>query len=166
MLRKRPVIFLIHGPLLVCSTRLLLSLQHPKASTDQVRSALVKAHETWLIPDRRLNKFVKRQKAGKPMTADDDTVAKGPGHRIRGLFTIKASEPKGAKKSVKEPVVVKPKSPEAAPPKEVKKEEVPETEPKVDELPAVAEDKAAAYVDDNDGSTGGPCAACEGCTIL
>ena len=101
------------------------------------------------------------------MTADDDTtlVSKGPGHRLRGLF--KAADPKPVKKHVPklstgEAVVVKSKSPEAAPPK---KEEVP-AEPVVKEEPAVAEDKSAAYVDDNDGSKGGMCAACEGCMIL
>lgn len=104
------------------------------------------------------------------MTADDDStlVSKGPGHRLRGLFTIKAADPKPVKKHVPklstgEAVVVKAKSPEAAPPK---KEEVPAEPVVAEEPPAVAEDKAAAYVDDNDGSKGGMCAACEGCMIL
>ena len=93
------------------------------------------------------------------MTVDDDNTlaSKGPGHRLKGFFTIKAAVPP----KVAEAVVVK--SPEAAPPKEVK-EEV-EAKPAEPEPEPVVEDKAV-YVDDNDGSKGGPCAACEGCTIL
>ena len=93
------------------------------------------------------------------MTVDDDNTlaSKGPGHRLRGFFTIKAAVPP----KVAEAVVVK--APEAAPPKVVEEEVVKPAEP---EPEPVVEDKAAAYVDDNDGSKGGPCAACEGCTIL
>ena len=98
------------------------------------------------------------------MTLDDDTTlsSKKPGHRIKGFFKALGGS---SARDIKKPEAAK--NPEAAPPKpvEVVKEEpvVAEPEPVV-ELEAA--DKSAAYVDDNDGSKGGPCAACEGCVIL
>lgn len=101
------------------------------------------------------------------MTDDDDKslASRGPGHRLKGFFTIKSSSSSSSatKKVDKVPPVVV-KNPESAPPKKLAVVEEPApavAEPKVEVV-----DKAAAYVDDNDGSTGGPCAACEGCTIL
>ena len=97
------------------------------------------------------------------MTANDDASVnnKGPGHRLRGLFTIKAKESAPApKKNVPEELIIK-KSPEAAPPKKVEEQPV-APEPVVEEVT----EKSLAYVDDNDGSKTGPCAPCEGCIIL
>ena len=108
------------------------------------------------------------------MTVDDDNTltSKGPGHRLKGLFRSTASSPKkddrkkAAQKSKEEPVMEKTSSPEAAPPKEVQEEPEVTPVPAEPEVEAVTMDKSAIYVDDNDGDKGGPCAACDGCTIL
>ena len=131
-----------------------MPFQKPKATPIAVRSALIKKHKTWVIPEGRLNKFVKKQKAGKPMTeADDQTL----GSKISNYFTIKSTPPEKAPKKKKhtpklsngKPVTVKTK-----------------TEPKKEEpapAPAAAVEEVvekSAYVDDNDGKKEGPCAEC------
>jgi len=150
--------------------------QHPKASNESVRNALCKAHQSWLIPERRLKKFVKRQKQGEPMTLDDDNTlsSKKPGHRIKGFFKALGAGGGGGGVTAESTSVKKKspvKDPEAAPSKkeEIKVVKVPVAldEPRVEPVAETTVDKSAAYVDDNDGSKGGgTCAACEGCTIL
>jgi hypothetical protein len=137
--------------------------QHPKATTGSVRSALIKEHKTWVIPERRLKKFVKRQQAGKPMTADDD---KSTVSGLSGFFTNKSRSVEAAPKkkytpklSTGKPVTV----PKKAKPEEPKVEPVPlpVVEKKLEEF----NDKVA-YADDNDGKKGGSFDVCEGCAIL
>ena len=105
------------------------------------------------------------------MTADDDNTlgSKKPGHRIKGFFKAMGSSSSAPAKSKVAAKSTSPRAPEAAP----KKAELPKVveepaTPVVEKAQVEAVDKsvAAAYVDDNDGSAGGACAACEGCTIL
>lgn len=107
------------------------------------------------------------------MTVEDDNTlsSKKPGRRIKGFFKALGgggSSPKPPKETATKK---HPKNPETAPFKKTEeiKEEPPAAVPAEPEAQPVAEtavDKSLVYVDDNDGSNGGPCAACEGCVVL
>ena len=98
----------------------------------------MKGHQTWQVPERRLNKFIKRQKQGEPMTFDDDTTlsSKKPGHRIKGFFKAL-----GGTSTAKKPEA---KNPEAAPPKKPVEEVVAKEEPPVVAEPEPAVEEEAA----------------------
>lgn len=138
---------------------------------EDVRVALIKSRKTWFIPDRRLKKFVKRHKAGEPMTADDDnTVSMTPGQRFKGMFTIgnnPAAKPATSKKSSVKVKAAKAalEAKKAAAAKKMAEEAVKESAPVPEIKPEISE-KAAPYLDDNDGAKEKPCVPCEGCAIL
>mmetsp|Transcript_20392 Transcript_20392/g.44143 ORF Transcript_20392/g.44143 Transcript_20392/m.44143 type:complete len:140 (-) Transcript_20392:248-667(-) len=107
----------------------------------QIQKTLEKDNPTWVLPSRRVAKFVKRQKAGNPV--QDDEVA-SVGGSIRKMFSGKK------KKS----------SSGTAPPTPVKEEAPAPVEEVEAPKEAAPEPVFETYVDDNDGKKEKGCWCC------
>jgi hypothetical protein len=151
----------------------------------------LKNHKDWKIPERRLAKYVKRQKQSTGLDPADDDVslasnssilrtrkavtgaAKSAGRGIRRIFgrSPKKVKDDATAESDSPPRMIS-TTPALLP--ALSTEDAPDTVDfpdffPVEEVPTVVEDRSLApYADDNDGKKeSGPCgAACEGCSIL
>lgn len=130
----------------------------------------MKEHPNWKVPERRVNKFLKRQmnQHKNPSGADDDQTAvmddppRDRGRKIRNFFSRRSAA------ETQPPAEILEAAPETAPapvpsPMPGKEEaKVPEPEPVVKRRSKSFED---VYVDDNDTSKWEKC-ECNACAIM
>lgn len=64
-------------------------LKSEKADAKEVRTALMTAHDNWKLPERRVFKYVKRQKKEKNICNDDDDNRSLTGRVSRGVRGVK-----------------------------------------------------------------------------
>ena len=107
----------------------------------------MKDHKDWILPERRIAKFVKRQRMGEPISADDEESVVG-----RSLFSRMSSK---SPRSVTSVATAKTDD-TAVPP--VPEPVVPKAE---EDIPKAEED---AHQDDNDFAA--EPSVCAGCTIM
>mmetsp|Transcript_35271 Transcript_35271/g.73432 ORF Transcript_35271/g.73432 Transcript_35271/m.73432 type:complete len:164 (-) Transcript_35271:574-1065(-) len=121
-----------------------------------ILATLKKEHPKWKLPDRRVKKFVKRQKAGTPMIEDDESVASSVGPLRRYLSNRRTKKTGTTAPAPKAPAEQEKQS--QMPPMEKEPEEEPDL---LKDIPTPAE-----YVDDNkDKKESGLC-VCTGCTVM
>lgn len=155
-----------------------LSTKHSKdIDAKELQKLLVSKHPDWKVPERRVNKFLKRylnpNNQRSPASADDDETL------WEGVVDAEGSTPTKKRKSGKfftrifsprkNAVAVPESAPEAAPTPVVSEEpEKKEEEPEVAEPAAVVEasrDIENVYEDDNKGSEKDKC-ECNACCIM
>ena len=114
-----------------------------------MRFQLMKDHKDWILPERRIAKFVKRQRMGEPISADDEESVVG-----RSLFSRMSSKSPRSVTSVATAKTDDTQLPKEMPIEpEVKEEDVPMPKPEED-----------AHQDDNDGAA--EPSVCAGCVII
>eukprot|EP00339_Tiarina_fusa_P023743 CAMPEP_0117049954 /NCGR_PEP_ID=MMETSP0472-20121206/34489_1 /TAXON_ID=693140 ORGANISM="Tiarina fusus, Strain LIS" /NCGR_SAMPLE_ID=MMETSP0472 /ASSEMBLY_ACC=CAM_ASM_000603 /LENGTH=170 /DNA_ID=CAMNT_0004763549 /DNA_START=24 /DNA_END=536 /DNA_ORIENTATION=+ len=137
-----------------------------------VQEKLVKAHPNWKLPERRVNKFLKRH-------LNSDTTTTTAINNEGDDDTAKSSEPKSPKKrsSLVKPFIrlfgrkssKKKLAPEQAPlvPDMMEPEPEPEPEPIIEEPEPIVEEKSfdAVYEDDNNPAEKEKC-ECSACSIM
>eukprot|EP00527_Entomoneis_sp_CCMP2396_P003863 CAMPEP_0198145420 /NCGR_PEP_ID=MMETSP1443-20131203/23351_1 /TAXON_ID=186043 /ORGANISM="Entomoneis sp., Strain CCMP2396" /LENGTH=161 /DNA_ID=CAMNT_0043809063 /DNA_START=53 /DNA_END=538 /DNA_ORIENTATION=- len=127
-----------------------------------ISATLKKEHPKWKLPDRRVNKFVKRQKSGKPVGDDDESVtSSGPLRRYLSNRRISKS-----KIDVDSQIVEQQKE------QGEKESQMPPLEKEPEEEPDLLRDitaptpTAEAYVDENKGKKESGLCVCTGCSIM
>lgn len=137
--------------------RSIVRLQGRKDWKD-VSAKLKKENPSWRLPDRRVAKFVKRQKAGNPIGDDESVVSTGSSirsffkRRSKGKVTV--PPPK-----TKEEVQKEEEAKSQLPPLEKEPEEEPDLLEKVAPIPVEEQ-----YKDANEGNKDS--GLCAGCIIL
>ena len=160
--------------------------QSPNADHKVIRSYLLRTKKDWIIPERRVAKFLKRQKAGRPIADNEEesVMTGGPVRRfLSGTSSNKSSKTRKQKSAKQSGVssnntVATSKTAETPAPQQKEEVPAPEPEPVVTkeieiEPPTVEETKEEEVqrdiippeaVDDNDGKK--DCLVCTGCVIL
>jgi hypothetical protein len=140
----------------------------------ELLTSLLEHNPTWLVPERRLKKFIKRQVSNHFDSAGADDVAalssvasKSPGKRFLKLFSIGSSNThKTSQVQIPEAAPVKPESKLQTP--EPEPTEPPVEDPVHEEPQVQVRSVEAAYAsDDNDGKKDDcNCRSGQACTIM
>ncbi|KAL7576078.1 hypothetical protein ACA910_000860 [Epithemia clementina (nom. ined.)] len=75
--------------------------KNPNAEAKEVRSYLLRTKKDWIVPDKRVAKFLKRQKMGKPIAGDEEesVMSGGPIRRFFSGTSTRSVTSKDSKQS-------------------------------------------------------------------